>query len=53
MARALDAAVTQVAEGSTVLAQPGDEVATSLLCLDAALDDADIDDARSAPASTS
>ena len=46
MARALDAAVTQVAEGSAVpspnLAM---EVATSLLCLDAALDDADIADA--------
>ena len=46
MARALDAAVTQVAEGSSVpspnLAM---EVATSLLCLDAALDDADIADA--------
>jgi len=46
MARALDAAVTQVADGSSVpspnLAM---EVATSLLCLDAALDDADIADA--------
>ena len=46
MARALDAAVTQVADGSAVpspnLAM---EVATSLLCLDAALDDADIADA--------
>jgi chemosensory pili system protein ChpA (sensor histidine kinase/response regulator) len=46
MARALDAAVTQVAEGAAVpspnLAM---EVATSLLCLDAALDDADIADA--------
>ena len=46
MARALDAAVTQVADGSTV-PSPGlaMEVATSLLCLDAALDDADIADA--------
>jgi chemosensory pili system protein ChpA (sensor histidine kinase/response regulator) len=46
MARALDAAVTQVAEGSAV-PSPGlaMEVATSLLCLDAALDDADIADA--------
>ena len=46
MARALDAAVTQVADGAAVpspnLAM---EVATSLLCLDAALDDADIADA--------
>jgi chemosensory pili system protein ChpA (sensor histidine kinase/response regulator) len=46
MARALDAAVTQVAEGASVpspnLAM---EVATSLLCLDAALDDVDIADA--------
>jgi chemosensory pili system protein ChpA (sensor histidine kinase/response regulator) len=46
MARALDAAVTQVADGSAV-PSPGlaMEVATSLLCLDAALDDADIADA--------
>jgi len=46
MARALDAAVTQVAEGSAV-PSPGlaMEVATGLLCLDAALDDADIADA--------
>jgi len=46
MARALDAAVTQVADG-TVVPTPGlaMEVATSLLCLDAALDDADIADA--------
>jgi chemosensory pili system protein ChpA (sensor histidine kinase/response regulator) len=46
MARALDAAVTQVADGSSV-PSPGlaMEVATSLLCLDAALDDADIADA--------
>jgi len=46
MARALDAAVTQVAEG-TAVPSPGlaMEVATSLLCLDAALDDADIADA--------
>jgi chemosensory pili system protein ChpA (sensor histidine kinase/response regulator) len=46
MARALDAAVTQVAEGGSVptpnLAM---EVATGLLCLDAALADADIADA--------
>ena len=46
MAQALDAAVTQVADGSSV-PSPGlaMEVATSLLCLDAALDDADIADA--------
>ena len=46
MARALDAAVTQVADG-TAVPTPGlaMEVATSLLCLDAALDDADIADA--------
>src|SRR5471032_254714 len=46
MARALDAAVTQVADGSSV-PSPGlaMEVATSLLCLDAALDDAYIADA--------
>ncbi|HEX7686242.1 MAG TPA: hybrid sensor histidine kinase/response regulator, partial [Burkholderiaceae bacterium] len=46
MARALDAAVTQVADGN-IVPTPGlaMEVATGLLCLDAALDDADIADA--------
>jgi len=46
MARALDAAVTQVADGAAVPSPTlAMEVATSLLCLDAALDDADIADA--------
>jgi chemosensory pili system protein ChpA (sensor histidine kinase/response regulator) len=46
MARALDAAVTHVAEGK-VVPSPGlaMEVATGLLCLDAALDDADVAEA--------